>query len=136
MARLFIHTWTHRLPHGSFRANDAKCQNFNVEIIDIDEEMVLTIDDVTRATSVNVASEAYITTDGRCTRAKLVAVQPISDILWLNLNHKDILLLNLKQKRYFRIQLEDDPLCGFLRTQYLEIHKMAVHRMHSPTADL
>ena len=93
----FCVRWAHRLPRGSFRANDAKCRNFDVDVVDVDEEMTLTIDDVTRATSVDVASEAYVTTnDGRTKRAKLVAVQPILDIFWLNLNQKDIFRINLK----------------------------------------
>ena len=66
-------------------------------MVDVDEEMTSTIDDVTRATSVDIASEAYVTTnDGRTKRAKLVAVQPILDIYWLNLNQKDIFRINLK----------------------------------------
>ena len=115
----FCVQWMHRLPRGSFWANDAKCRNFDVDVVDVDEKMTLTIDDVTRATSVDVASKAYVTTDDRrTTRAKIV-------LWWPN-----------EPQRNSQTLSEAKPIMWI--SMYLvqrNPHKLVVHPVHHPTAD-
>ena len=88
-------------------------------MVDVDGKMTSTIDDVTRATSVDVASKAYVTTDDRqTTRAKIV-------LWWPN-----------EPQRNSQTLSEAKPIVWI--SMYLvqrNPHKLAVHPVHHPTAD-